>query len=401
VGAPETSTSLRELAWVFLRLGATSFGGPAAHIALMEEELVLRRAWLSREAFLDLLGAVNVIPGPNSTEMAIHIGYVRAGWRGLIIAGVSFILPAALLVTVLAWAYVHIGQLPPITAALYGVKPVVVAIVLHALWRLARTALHRLPIAAVACGSVIAAAAGMHELLILAAAAVLAAMTVVRHRGWTLTGTSVVAVVHSSRGLRASSALVGTFAATAPALGGIGLGAIFGIFLKIGSVIFGSGYVLLAFLRADLVERYHWLTEGQLLDAVAAGQLTPGPLFTTATFIGYLLAGLPGAGVATLGIFLPAFVFVAASGPLMPKLRGSAVAAAMFDGINAAALALMAVVTWQLGRAALVDIPSVVLAVLAASALFLTRVNSIVLLASGAVLGWVWLAVRGANAFGS
>jgi chromate transporter len=400
VRVPETSTSLRELAWVFLRLGATSFGGPAAHIALMEEELVLRRAWLSRDAFIDLLGAVNVIPGPNSTEMAIHIGYVRAGWRGLITAGVSFILPAALLVTVLAWVYVHIGQLPPITAALYGVKPVVVAIVLHALWRLARTVLHRLPVAAVACGSVIAAAAGVHELLILAAAAVLAATAVVRHRSWTLTGTSVVAAIQSSRGLRAAPALVGTFAAAAPAVGGIGLGAIFGTFLKIGSVIFGSGYVLLAFLRADLVERYHWLTEGQLLDAVAAGQLTPGPLFTTATFIGYLLAGLPGACVATLGIFLPAFVFVAVSGPFVPRLRGSAVAAAMFDGVNAAALALMAVVTWQLGRAALVDIPSVVLAVLAASALFLTRVNSIVLIASGAVLGWVWLAVRGANAFG-
>jgi chromate transporter len=393
----KASPNLIELARVFLRLGATAFGGPAAHVALMEDELVTRRRWLSHDAFLDYLGAVNLIPGPNSTELAIHVGYVRAGWAGLIVAGASFILPAAVFVTVLAWIYVRFGQLPPVTAALYGVKPIIVGIVLHALWRLARTAL-RSPVALlIASGSIVAAAVGVHELIVLAAAGIVAAIAALGRRPAAVVALAIGAFVHPARTLHAATRIGLAYPAAAGTISGIGLAAIFGTFLKIGSVLFGSGYVLLAFLRADVIERHHWLSEGQLLDAVAAGQITPGPVSTTATFIGYLLAGLPGALTATIGIFLPAFVFVAISGPLVPKIRQSAVAGSLLDGVNAGALALMALVTWQLGRAAVVDVPTGMLAIVAASVLFLTPVNSMLLMGAGAIVGWFVLLGREAH----
>jgi len=371
-------TTLTELAALFLRLGATSFGGPAAHIAMMEDEVVRRRGWLTRAEFLDLLGATNLIPGPNSTELAIHIGHRRAGWPGLLVAGACFIVPAMLIVLALAWAYVRFGRLPEAAGLLYGVKPVVIAIVLQALLGLARAAVKSPTLGVAGAAAVAATAAGVHELVVLGAVGMAIALL-----GWagerTSPGRSAPCVGPLAAPIAAAGAGVGAAA--------FGLGPLFLFFLKVGSVLFGSGYVLLAFLRADLVTRWGWLTEGQLIDAVAVGQVTPGPLFTTATFIGYVLGGLRGGLVATLGIFLPAFVFVAASGPLVPRLRRSPVAGAFLDGVNVASLALMAVVTWQLGRSALVDLPTVTLALVSGVLLLRYRINSAWLVLAGAAVG--------------
>ncbi|HYU34336.1 MAG TPA: chromate efflux transporter [Thermoanaerobaculia bacterium] len=372
-----TSRLLRELAWVFLRLGTTSFGGPAAHIALMEDEAVRRRKWVSREEFLDLLGATNLIPGPNSTELAIHLGHRLAGWPGLLVAGASFIAPAMLIVGAIAWAYGRFAQLPQADAVLYGIKPVVIAIVVQALAGLARTAARTVFLAAVGLVSVALLIAGVHELAVLLIAGLVALAARALRSGKPRSGALALLAGLPSAG--------GAAAAGAPA---VGLLPLFLFFLKVGSVLFGSGYVLLAFLRADLVERWHWLTERQLLDAIAIGQVTPGPVFTTATFIGYLLRGFPGALIATLGIFLPAFVFVALSGPLVPKLRASPVFGALLDGVNVGSLALMAVVTVQLGRSALVDPATVLLAAASAFLLIRYRVSSAWLILGGGMAGF-------------
>lgn len=376
-----TRTPLWEVARVFLRLGVVSFGGPAAHIALMEEEIVRRRRWLTREKFLDLLGAANVIPGPNSTELAIHIGYERAGWPGLIVAGACFIVPAAVLVAALAWGYVRYGWLPAIAGILAGVKPVVIAIVAQAIWNLGRGVLSSRVTLVLGIACLIAALLGAHELSLLAlAGATMWALATwpQRHDDAPVRGLGVAAAAAS--------------AAAAPAV--FSLGGLFLVFLKIGSVLFGSGYVLLAFLRADFVVRLGWLSERQLLDAVAVGQVTPGPVFTTATFVGYLLGGATGAVVATIGIFLPAFVFVAASGPLLPRLRRSPGARAALDGVNVASLALMAAVTIQLARSALTGPAGIALAVASVVALMRFRVSAAWLVLAGALLGLVGTLAR-------
>jgi chromate transporter len=303
---PSRAATLRELALLFLRLGTTAFGGPAAHIAMMEDEVVRRRKWLTSEEFLDLLGATNLIPGPNSTEMAIHVGHRRGGWPGLLVASSCFIVPAALIVLAFAWCYMRYRSLPETDAVLYGVKPVIIAIVLQALWGLARSAVKNRLLGVVGAAAVVASFFGVNEIALLFAAGALVAMV----RGARRARGRPPALLLAAPGVPMGGA-------AAAAAASFSLGILFLTFLKIGAVLFGSGYVLLAFLRADLVHRLHWLTEGQLLDAVAVGQVTPGPVFTTATFIGYMLGGLPGAVVATVGIFLPAFVFVAASGPLL------------------------------------------------------------------------------------
>jgi len=376
-------TPLGEIARLFLKLGTIAFGGPAAHIAMIEDEVVRRRGWLTRDQFLDYLGATNLIPGPNSTELAIHIGHARRGWRGLLVAGVAFILPASLIVTAVAWGYVRYGALPQAEGLLYGVKPVVMAIVAQALWRLGRSALKSPALVAIGIVATIAVFAGVHELIALAAAGVLAALVPLVAR------TGRVALLAMATGIwtgRAGLAAAGTAFGTAVTAGS--LWPLFLVFAKAGAVLFGSGYVLLAFLRADLVERLGWLTEQQLLDAVAIGQVTPGPVFTTATFIGYVLAGPTGALVATVGIFLPAFFFVAVSGPLIPRLRRSRLSGAVLDGVNVASLALMAVVSWQLGSAAIVDGLTTALTFLSLAALVRFRVNSAWLIALGALVGW-------------
>jgi chromate transporter len=373
---------LRELAIVFLKLGATAFGGPAVHIALLEQEVVQRRRWLTHEEFLDLLGATNLIPGPNSTEMAIHIGLRRAGWPGLIVAGVCFIVPAFLIVTACAWFYVRYAQLPHFVGTLQAVKPVVLAIVLQAHWRLARFAIKTWWLAAVAAGSIAANLAGVHELLLLLVGGVVALL--IRRASTQPEPREGIKL----RSIVAPAAPLVPFAiAAAPAAGGIGLLKLLLFFLKVGSVLYGSGYVLLAFLRADLVERWAWLSEAQLLDAVAIGQVTPGPVFTTATFIGYVLAGTPGACVATVGIFLPAFFFVAISARFLAGIRRSPNAGAFLDGVNVASLALMAAVTWHLGHSALVDLTTVALFAASAAILLSTKLNPTWLIAASAALG--------------
>jgi len=368
--------ALRELAMLFLRLGTIAFGGPAAHIAMMEDEVVRRRRWLTQEEFLDLLGATNLIPGPNSTELAIHIGYRRAGWTGLIVAGSCFILPAMLIVMAFGWAYLKYGTLPATEGLLYGVKPVIIAIVAQALWRLSRTAVKSNLLAVFTVLAVTASFMGINELVILFLSGLLIAVVRAsdRPRQGELNG---FVPLFSVAGGATAAAAVTPFS----------VNLMFFFFLKVGAVLFGSGYVLLAFLRADLVERWGWLTESQLLDAVAVGQVTPGPVFTTATFIGYILGGPGAALLATLGIFLPAFLFVALSSPLIPKLRQSRVAGGFLDGVNAASLALMFVVTWQLGAAALVDWLTVALAVVAAFLLLRYPVNSLWLVLGGAGAG--------------
>ena len=369
-------SAIKEVALLFLRLGTTAFGGPAAHIAMMEDEVVRRRRWVTHEHFLDLLAATNLIPGPNSTEMAIHLGHRRAGWAGLCVAGVCFIVPASLITLALAWAYVHFGARPQGEALLYGVKPVVIAVVVQALWGLTRAAVKTKLLAVLTVVAVGATALGINELVVLLAAGTLGAAVYAASARGSLTaawvGPNTLAPIATS-----------AVAAVTP----FSMAALFLFFLKVGAVLFGSGYVLLAFLRADLVDHWHWLTDKQLLDAVAIGQITPGPVFTTATFIGYLLAGGSGAAIATVGIFLPSFVFVAVSGPLVPRLRASPATGAFLDGVVVGSLALMAVVTFVLARAAIVDVPTALLAAASAFLLVRFRLNSAWLVLGGALVG--------------
>jgi chromate transporter len=340
----------------------------------MHHEIVRRRGWLSEGEFLDLVGATNLIPGPNSTEMAIHIGFRRAGWRGFVAGGISFVLPATMIVLALGWIYVRFGAKLEAGWLLYGVKPVVIGIIGQALWNLGRKAVKSLS-TALAGGSVLVLSfAGANEIFLLFAGG-LAVMTILNFRRITKPAMGVLVAPLAGLGMHA------------PVAETFGLPLLFFTFLKIGAVIYGSGYVLLAFLRADLVTRLGWLTDQQLLDAVAVGQVTPGPLFTTATFIGYLLGGLPGALLATLGIFLPSFVFVAASNPFIPRLRRSAWAGSFLDGVNAASLGLMASVSWRLGRASLVDLPTVIIALATLGILLRTKINSAWLILGGGLIG--------------
>ena len=380
----EQKQRLTELATVFLRLGAVAFGGPAAHIAMMDNEVVNQRQWMSREKLLDLLGITNLIPGPNSTELAIHIGYERGGWRGLLIAGSCFILPAMLIVWALATVYARYQTVPQLQWLLYGIKPVIIAIVLQALWKLGKKAAKDLPTTIAGVVAVAAYFAGLNEILLL----LLLGIGVMLVKNWQRRGTITGAFLLPFSGTLAQAGGAATAAAS------LSWVSVFLFFLKIGCVLYGSGYALLAFLQRDLVERNQWLTSQQLLDAVAIGQLTPGPVFTTATFIGYLLAGNAGAISGTIGIFLPAFLLVWFVNPLVPKLRQSSWASGFLDGVNAASLGLMAGVTYTLGQTALIDWLTVVLAILSASAVFRFKVNSAWLVLAGGMVGVSCLAFK-------
>ena len=374
---------LKELALVFLKLGALAFGGPAAHIAMMDQEVVKRRQWLSGEQLLDLLGVTNLIPGPNSTELAIHIGYERAGWRGLIIAGSCFILPAMLIVWALATIYVRHQTFPQVEWLMYGIKPVIIAIVVQALWQLGKKAAKDIPTTLAGIAVIIAFFLGVNEILLLLLAGLGVMLAKWRHRSgmvgaWLLPITGMLAQIGSSPAAIAPVSWVNVFL----------------FFLKVGSVLYGSGYVLLAFLQRELVEQNQWLTSQQLLDAIAIGQFTPGPLFTTATFVGYLLGGNAGAIAGTIGIFLPAFVLVAIINPWVPKLRRAPWASGFLDGVNAASLGLMAVVTYTLGYAALVDWLTVVVALLSGIIVFRFKVNSVWLVLAGGIVGFLFRIVR-------
>jgi chromate transporter len=369
------TASLAGLAAVFLRLGLTSFGGPAAHIALMRDEFVRRRRWLDDAVFVDLLGAANLIPGPTSTELAMHIGHRQAGGAGLVVAGLAFLLPAVAIVAVLAWLYVEYGQRPEVGALLVGIAPVVVAIVAHAGWSIGRTVV-RTPIAGILLlGTIGAAVAGVPEIALLLAAGIVALAIHLGRRG---------------RVMALGVPPAGTLVAAGTALG-VTVPAIFVAFLKIGAVLFGSGYVLVALLRSELVDGLGWLSERQLLDAVAVGQATPGPLFSTATFIGYVLAGPLGAVASTVGVFLPAFIAVGLSIPVLDRLRRSADARAFLDGVNVGAVALIAIVAVQLGLGAVRDLLSLASA-LVAFALLVAGIGTGRLILAGAAIGLMRLA---------
>jgi chromate transporter len=370
---------LREVVAVFLKLGVIAFGGPAAHIGLMRDEVVRRRKWLDDARFLDLLGMTNLIPGPNSTEMTIHLGYLRAGWPGLVLGGACFILPAMLIVLALAWAYVRYGSYPQADWLLYGVKPVIIAVVVQAVWGLVRTAVKDPISAAVGLGVVALYLARLNELALLFGGGLVVTLAR-RARLRSRAGMAAIPLAGVGAAGPALAAAGATAASFSPST-------LFLVFLKIGAVLYGSGYVLLAFLRNDFVNRLGWLTDRQLLDSVAVGQVTPGPVFTTATFIGYLMGGWPGAVLATVGIFLPSFVFVALSHPLIPKVRASPWTSALLDGVNVAAVGLMAGVTVELARAAIVDPLTAALALAAAVLLIRFRINSVWLIAGGAALG--------------
>jgi len=363
--------SLREIAVEFLRLGFVAFGGPPVHFAMMEERFVRQKQWLSRERFLDLIGAVNLLPGPSSTELTIYLGELRGGFAGLVLAGAGFILPAAVMVTGLAWAYQRFGRLPQVEGLLFGIKPIVVALIIPALWNLGKVALRSVGLAALALAVVVLAALGFNVITLLIAAGIFW-MLLRQVKTFAKSNTSAAGTVGLLSGVVTASA---------------GIIPVFLYFLKIGAVVFGSGYVLLAVLRADLVVRMHWLTDAQLLDAIAVSQATPGPFFTVSTFIGYLLAGWKGAALATVGMFLPAFAFVAATAKFLPRLRKSPLASAFLDGVNAAAVALMAFVAWQFARAALINLPAVGLALITLPLIFRYKVNSAWLVLGGAVAG--------------
>lgn len=372
--------TLREVALLFLKLGTIAFGGPTAHVAMMRDEIVRRRRWMTDQQFLDLLGTTNLIPGPNSTEMAIFVSYRQAGWRGLIIGGSLFILPSMLMVLGLAWAYVEYGSTPEADWLLYGIKPVIIAIVVHALWALGKAAVKGWLLAVIGIIVLGLYLLGANEIALLLGGGIVMILASHGHR---LRPTAIPALLPVSMG---SAPLAATALASVPA-SPFNLGVLFLTFLKIGAVLYGSGYVLLAFLRTNFVEHLGWLTDKQLIDAVAIGQLTPGPVSTAATFVGYLVGGVPGALLATLGIFLPGFVFVAVIHPLVPRLRRSRYTSAFLDGVNVASLGLMAGVTWQLGRAAVVDWFTALLAIVAAALLIRFKFNSAWLVIGGGAAG--------------
>lgn len=390
--------ALREVVLLMARLGVTAFGGPAAHIAMLRDEVVNRRKWISDQHFLDLNGITNLIPGPNSTEMMMHIGHERAGRRGLVLGGAAFILPAALITLFFAVLYDRYGTTTGGTWLLYGIEPVIIAVVVQAIYGLGRTAIKGPVSLAFAVIIVALYLFGLNELALLFGGAVVwLALRLSPIGTSSVLGALAVALNPSSAvakvGEKAPSLAVRLL--TLPATVGVAAGAeisysaarLFLTFLKIGSVLYGSGYVLLAFLRNDFVERYGWITEQQLVDAVAVGQFTPGPVFTTATFVGYLVGGFTGAALATIGIFLPAFIFVGLTNPLLPRIRSSRTLSILLDGINLAAIGLMAAVAIELGQHAIVDAPTAVLAIVAAVLLVRYRVNSTWLVVGGGLAG--------------
>lgn len=381
---------LSEIALVFLKLGTTAFGGPAAYIAMMQEEVVERRQWLSRQHFLDLVGATNLIPGPNATEMAIHCGYVRAGWRGLILAGLCFITPAALISGLLGNIYLRYQTLPALSALIFGIKPAVIAIILRAIWQLAPGAVKSWHLALIGLTVIAMALFNTNEITAI----------------FTGGGLGMILLYLSRRNFKPpvaawlplgfTSALVGnknlalTLTATTTTAVGFSLFKLFLIFFKIGAVLFGSGYVLIAYLEGELVQRLGWLTMPQLLDAIAVGQITPGPLLSTATFIGYQIAGFKGAILATVGVFLPSFFFVALTNPFIAKLRHSFVTSCFLDAVNVSALGLMVAVTLQLGQSVLVDWKSILIALASLVLIFrFKRLNSTWIILGSAGIGYL------------
>ncbi len=378
------SQRLLEIAQVFFKLGVIGFGGPAAHIAMMEEEVVARREWISRSRFLDLIGATNLIPGPNSTEMAIHLGYIYGGVFGLILAGVCFLIPAVVITGIFAWVYVAFGDLPQIAPLFYGIKPAVLAVILGALWKLGNKAIKSYQLLLIGLGVAVLLLFGINEVIALLIGGFIG-MLLLRKVLPKETAEGLIAILSFGTILKAVAA---TTAKTVPPLWKLGL-----FFLKVGSILFGSGYVLIAFIEGELVNQNAWLTQQQLLDAIAIGQFTPGPVLSTSTFIGYVIAGIPGAIVATLGIFFPSFIFVLILNPIIPKLRSSKWTSAFLDAVNVSAVGLMAVVTLQIAYSLFLqplDYIAILIFIIGAIALFRFQLSPLWLVLGGAILGLVF-----------
>ncbi len=397
---------LRELASLFLKLGTISFGGPAAHIALMETEVVRKRQWLTKQQFLDLLGAANLIPGPTSTEMAINVGFVRAGWAGLCVAGASFILPAAVITGAFAWAYVRFGTLTQAVSVLGGIKAAVIVVIAIAIWRLGKTAVKGVGLAVLGGLALAAFFLGVSPIVILFGGG-LVGMVVQRAASFRSPGALMFSPLFGRRTFPISAAggtwtswsrAVGTVLVASTAAGAvIARPSVYRIglfFLKLGAVLYGGGYVLLAFLEQGLVQQNAWLTHQQLLDAVAIGQFTPGPVFSTATFIGYILGGAPGAAVATLGIFLPSFFYVALLAPVLFRLRQSAWIAGFLDSVNVCAVALMGGVTFRLAADALRGWPSWAIATISLAVILRWKVSPAWVIVGGGIAGLAFAAFR-------
>ncbi len=382
---------------LFLKLGAISFGGPAAHIALMQDEVVHKRQWVTRQQFLDMLGLTNLIPGPNSTEMAINVGFAHAGWAGLAVAGASFIVPAALVTSAVAWAYVRFGTLPVAESLLAGVKPAVIAVILIAVWRLGKVAVHNVWLGVLGALALAAFLARLSPLMILFGGGLIGMVAkqahALRHTtSSNATGLSAGLILLKKSFLLPSilpRLLTGVITAIAgmAATKRVPLARLGWFFFKVGAALYGGGYVLFAFIEQGLVRDHHWLTQPQLLDAIAIGQFTPGPVLSTATFIGYLLGGAWGAAVATVAIFLPSFVYVAALGPILPRLRRSAWMAAFLDSVNVCAVALMAGVTVRLAGDALRGWPMWTIALAALAVLWRWKINPAWVVLGGGLAG--------------
>jgi len=373
-----------EIAQVFFKLGVIGFGGPAAHIAMMEEEVVTRREWITRSRFLDLIGATNLIPGPNSTEMAIHLGYIYGGVFGLILAGVCFLIPAVVITGIFAWVYVTFGDLPQIAPLFYGIKPAVLAVILGALWKLGNKAIKSYQLLLIGFGVAVLLFFGINEVIALLIGGFVG-MLLLRKVLPKETAEGLIATLSFGTILKAVAA---TTAKTVPPLWKLGL-----FFLKVGSILFGSGYVLIAFIEGELVNQNAWLTQQQLLDAIAIGQFTPGPVLSTSTFIGYVIAGIPGAIVATLGIFFPSFIFVLILNPIIPRLRNSQWTSAFLDAVNVSAVGLMAVVTLQIAYSLFLqplDYIAILIFIIGAIALFRFQLSPLWLVLGGAILGLVF-----------
>lgn len=372
----KTKGNLKEVATVFFKLGLIAFGGPAAHVAMMEDEVVTKRKWMTREHFLDLMGATNLIPGPNSTEMTMHCGHERAGWKGLFVAGFSFIFPAVVFTTILAYLYVTYGELPQIEPFLYGIKPAVIAIILSAVYKLGKKALKNWQLAVIGIATVVASICGINEITIILAGGLIGLL-------WF----GVPKVVDKKLNVFTPFFLLSSGVILTKTITNAKL---FFVFLKVGAILFGSGYVLVAYLDAELVEKLEWLTKSELIDAIAIGQFTPGPVLSTASFVGYQINGIWGALVATLGIFLPSFIFVLVLNPIVPKLRKSKLASGFLDAVNISAVGIMIGVTYHLSKEILINWQSITIAIVSMVLVFYYRkLNAFWIVIIGAVLGYI------------
>lgn len=384
-------THLKELAGVFFKLGIIGFGGPAAHIAMMEHEVVGKKKWMTREHFLDLIGATNLIPGPNSTEMAMHCGYHRAGWPGMIVAGMGFIIPATLITGAIAWFYQQYGSLPDIKPILYGIRPAILAIIINAIYKFGKKALKDWQLGIIGAAVMTASLAGMNEVLVLLFGGLLGMFWLSFSQKMEHVKQSFFPLpLLSAKPGYLKTAIAATALSSAHVAGNVSLIKLFLVFLKIGSVLFGSGYVLIAYLQDEIIDRLGWLTQQQLVDAIAIGQFTPGPVSSAVTFVGYQIIGIKGAILATAGMFLPSFFFVAILNPFIPKMRASRWVSCFLDAVNIGSVAIMAVAVIQLARVSLINWQTWLIALMSVAVTFVFKnVNTLWIVIGSSIVGYI------------